>query len=416
MAMLKGRRVVLGVTGSIAAYKSAFLVRELVKAGAEVRVVMTPGAREFITPLTLGTLSGHPVHSELTDDREAGTWTDHVELGLWGDVVLVAPATAHTLAGMVEGRGDSLLSDGPAQRQMPGDRGPGHGPRHVHPPGHHLQPRRAAQPGCPRHRTRRGRARQRPRKARGASPTRSASGRNSRPGSATTRPCSGYRALITVGPTHEPVDAVRFLGNRSSGRQGVAIAMELARRGMTVDLIAGPIASTRTTPASDRRDVGTALEMNAAAQAALRPMPPTSSLARPPSPMCDLRHPIDGKAAKVRPADLHRPHRESRHPRRPQCRRSRPPASRSVCPRPRRRTRSRPSQKDQKGCDLVVLNSLADKGAGFGHTTNRVRFVHGPDRIDSFELKSKDAVAADLAEVIQARLLQRPPIAPDTTH
>ena len=109
MAMLKGRRVVLGVTGSIAAYKSAFLVRELVKAGAQVRVVMTPGAREFITPLTLGTLSGHPVHSELTDDRDAGTWTDHVELGLWGDVVLVAPATAHTLAGMVEGRGDSLL-------------------------------------------------------------------------------------------------------------------------------------------------------------------------------------------------------------------------------------------------------------------------------------------------------------------
>ena len=112
MAMLKGRRVVLGVTGSIAAYKSAFLVPELVKAGAEVRVVMTPGAREFITPLTLGTLSGHPVHSELTDDRDAGTWTDHVELGLWGDVVLVAPATAHTLAGMVEGRGDSLLLTG----------------------------------------------------------------------------------------------------------------------------------------------------------------------------------------------------------------------------------------------------------------------------------------------------------------
>ena len=109
MAMLKGRRVVLGVTGSIAAYKSAFLVRELVKAGAEVRVVMTPGAKEFITPLTLGTLSKHPVHSELTDDRDTGTWTDHVELGLWGDVVLVAPATAHTLAGMVEGRGDSLL-------------------------------------------------------------------------------------------------------------------------------------------------------------------------------------------------------------------------------------------------------------------------------------------------------------------
>ena len=233
MAMLKGRRVVLGVTGSIAAYKSAFLVRELVKAGAEVRVVMTPGAREFITPLTLSTLSGHPVHSELTDDREAGTWTDHVELGLWGDVVLVAPATAHTLAGMVEGRGDSLLLTVLLSAKCPVVVAPAMDrDMFTHPATtanldalrsrgvHIIEPEEGEL------------ASGLEGKGRLADPVRireelTAWFRNH-------APLLGYRALITVGPTHEPVDAVRFIGNRSSGRQGVAIAMELARRGVMV--------------------------------------------------------------------------------------------------------------------------------------------------------------------------------------
>ena len=415
MAMLKGRRVVLGVTGSIAAYKSAFLVRELVKAGAEVRVVMTPGAREFITPLTLGTLSGHPVHSELTDDREAGTWTDHVELGLWGDVVLVAPATAHTLAGMVEGRGDSLLLTVLLSAKCPVVVAPAMDrDMFTHPATtanldalrsrgvHVIEPEEGEL------------ASGLEGKGRLADPVRireelTAWFRNH-------APLLGYRALITVGPTHEPVDAVRFIGNRSSGRQGVAIAMELARRGMTVDLIAGPIDLDADHPGIDRRDVGTALEMNAAAQAALSAHTPDVVIGT--AAVSDVRPsaPIDGKAAKgdlpdqlgltenpdilaglnaTVPADCFKVGFALAHD---------------------DGLEAALRKKDRKGCDLVVLNSLADKGAGFGHTTNQVRFVHGPDRIDSFELKSKDAVAVDLAEVIQARLLQRPPIAPDTTH
>jgi len=415
MAMLKGRRVVLGVTGSIAAYKSAFLVRELVKAGAEVRVVMTPGAREFITPLTLGTLSGHPVHSELTDDREAGTWTDHVELGLWGDVVLVAPATAHTLASMVEGRGDSLLLTVLLSAKCPVVVAPAMDrDMFTHPATtanldalrsrgvHIIEPEEGEL------------ASGLEGKGRLADPVRireelTAWFRNH-------APLLGYRALITVGPTHEPVDAVRFIGNRSSGRQGVAIAMELARRGMTVDLIAGPIDLATDHPGIDRRDVGTALEMNAAAQKALSAHAPDVVIGT--AAVSDVRPsaPIDGKAAKgdlpdhlgltenpdilaglnaAVPADCFKVGFALAHD---------------------DGLEAALRKKDRKDCDLVVLNSLADKGAGFGHTTNRVRFVHGPDRIDSFELKSKDAVAVDLAEVIQARLLQRPPIAPDTTH
>ena len=415
MAMLKGRRVVLGVTGSIAAYKSAFLVRELVKAGAEVRVVMTPGAKEFITPLTLGTLSGHPVHSELTDDRESGTWTDHVELGLWGDVVLVAPATAHTLAGMVEGRGDSLLLTVLLSAKCPVVVAPAMDrDMFTHPATtanldalrsrgvHVIEPEEGEL------------ASGLEGKGRLADPVRireelTAWFRNH-------APLLGYRALITVGPTHEPVDAVRFIGNRSSGRQGVAIAMELARRGMTVDLIAGPIDLATDHPGIHRRDVGTALEMNAAAQAALSAHTPDVVIGT--AAVSDVRPsaPIDGKAAK---GDLPDQLRLTENPDILAGLNAAVPADCfkvGFALAHDDGLEAALRKKDRKGCDLVVLNSLADKGAGFGHTTNRVRFVHGPDRIDSFELKSKDAVAVDLAEVIQARLLQRPPIAPDTTH
>ena len=106
--MLKGKKIILGITGSIAAYKAAFLVRLLVKEGAEVRVIMTPYAKEFITPLTLSTLSGYPVLSDMFD-RESGEWTSHVDLGLWADLFLIAPATANTIAKLAQGQADNLL-------------------------------------------------------------------------------------------------------------------------------------------------------------------------------------------------------------------------------------------------------------------------------------------------------------------
>ncbi|MGB0171042.1 MAG: bifunctional phosphopantothenoylcysteine decarboxylase/phosphopantothenate--cysteine ligase CoaBC [Flavobacteriales bacterium] len=409
MAMLKGRRVVLGVTGSIAAYKSAFLVRELVKAGAQVRVVMTPGAREFITPLTLGTLSGHPVHSELTDDRDAGTWTDHVELGLWGDVVLVAPATAHTLAGMVEGRGDSLLLTVLLSAKCPVVVAPAMDrDMFTHPATtanldalrergvHVIEPEEGEL------------ASGLEGKGRLADPVRIREELTA--WFRTQAPLLGHHALITVGPTHEPVDAVRFLGNRSSGRQGVAIALELARRGMTVDLIAGPIDLDTDHPGIRRHDVQTALEMNAAAQAALQAHAPDVIIGT--AAVADVRPaaPIDGKAAKGELPD------GIALTENPDILAGLNAAAPAGCLKIGFALAHDDGldaalrKRERKGCDLVVLNSLADKGAGFGHTTNRVRFVHGPDRIDSFELKSKDAVAVDLAEVIQTRLRQRPPV------
>lgn len=414
MAMLNGRRVILGITGSIAAYKSAFLVRELVRAGAEVRVVMTPGAREFITPLTLGTLSGNPVHSELTDDRETGTWTDHVELGLWGDVVLVAPATAHTISGMVEGRGDSLLLTVLLSAKCPVVVAPAMDrDMFTHPATtsnletlrsrgvHVIEPDEGEL------------ASGLEGKGRLADPVRIREELTS--WFQDRSPLMGYRALVTAGPTHEPLDAVRFVGNRSSGRQGVAIAMELARRGAIVDLIAGPMEQTADHPGIQKRDVETALDMQAAAMEALRESPPDVIIGT--AAVSDVRpaNPIEGKAAKVDLPDqielIENPDILS--------------GLNTAAPKRCFKVgfalahddglEAAIRKRERKGCDLIVLNSLADKGAGFGHTTNRVRFVYGHDRIDSFELKSKEAVAVDLAEVIQAKLLERTPFASEST-
>lgn len=406
MGPLSGRRIVLGVTGSIAAYKSALLVRELVKSGADVRVVMTPGAREFITPLTLGTLSKNPVHSELTDDRDTGTWTDHVELGLWGDVVLVAPATAHTLAGMAEGRGDNLLLTVLLSAKCPVVVAPAmdrdmfthaattanlnslmqRGVTVIEPDAGELA---SGLQG----------------KGRMAEPDRIR--RELTDWFQSHAPLLGRHALITSGPTYEPLDAVRFIGNRSTGHQGSAIAMELARRGMTIDFISGPSSFRTDHPGIRRVDVGTALEMKQAAEDAMQNTPP------------DL---IVGTAAvaDVRPAST----RSDKTPK------GELPETLSFVPNPDilaglnqmapescfkvgfalahgDGTEAALRKLKTKGCDMVVLNSITDKGAGFGHTTNRVDFVYGPDKIDSFELKTKEAVAEDLADVIQERLTDR---------
>lgn len=406
MGSLSGRRIVLGVTGSIAAYKAAHTVRELVKEGADVRVVMTPGAREFITPLTLGTLSKHPVHSELTEDRDAGTWTDHVELGLWGDVVLVAPATAHTLAGMVEGRGDSLLLTVLLSAKCPVVVAPAmdrdmfthpattenlaklqqRGVHIIEPDSGELASGLSG-------------------KGRMAEPERIREELTS--WFKERAPLMGFHALITSGPTHEPIDAVRYIGNRSTGRQGAAIALELAQRGMTVDFVSGPSTIPTDHPGIRRINVQTALEMDAAAKEALKNTPPDVIIGA-------------AAVADIRPSE----HFEGKTPK------SELPESLRFVANPdilAGLNRLAPKgcfkigfalahgdgkeaalrKREAKGCDMVVLNSITDKGAGFGHTTNRVDFVHGPERIDSFELKTKEAVAEDLADIVQQTLSPR---------
>ena len=251
----------LGLTGSIAAYKSATLARELQRRGAQVRVVMTKGATEFITPLTMATLVDHPVHSDFTEDEHAGTWTNHVELGLWGDLILVAPATANTLSAMVHGQCDNLLQAVLLSARCPVSVAPAmdldmfqHASTQSNLEVLMQRGVDVIDPGTG------ALASGLVGKGRMAEPEEIA--QHLEQWFQRELPFSGKRVLITAGPTHEPLDAVRFLGNRSSGKMGFALAKSFADQGAVVTLVTGPVALPTPNRIQTRIDVQTAREMS----------------------------------------------------------------------------------------------------------------------------------------------------------
>ncbi|MCB0762567.1 MAG: bifunctional phosphopantothenoylcysteine decarboxylase/phosphopantothenate--cysteine ligase CoaBC, partial [Flavobacteriales bacterium] len=237
--VLENKKIVLAITGSIAAYKAAFLVRLLVREGADVRVVLSPGALEFVTPLTLATLSNHPIHSDFTEDKAQGTWTNHVEMGLWGDLMIVAPCTANTLSKMVSGQCDNFLMAVYLSAKCQVMIAPAmdldmfaHASTQDNL--NTLRSRNAiildAESG---------------KLASGLE----GKGRMMEPESILEhviayfhpkRRLVGKTVLITAGPTHEPLDPVRFIGNRSTGKMGMAIAEAAIDRGARVTVVAGP--------------------------------------------------------------------------------------------------------------------------------------------------------------------------------
>ena len=240
MSILSGKHIVLGVTAGIAAYKTAFLVRLLTKAGADVRVVMTPAAKEFITPLTLSTLSNHPVISNFTNEEdENAVWNNHVELGLWADLFIIAPATANTLSKMVSGNSDNFLIATYLSAKCPVYFAPAMDlDMYKHPTtqtalktlqsyGNILIP-----------------------SAFGALASGLVGmGRMAEPETIVETieahilenlPLYGKKILVTAGPTYEAIDPVRFIGNHSSGKMGIEIANSAARHGAEVILITGP--------------------------------------------------------------------------------------------------------------------------------------------------------------------------------
>lgn len=261
--MLEGKHILLGVTGSIAAYKSAQLVRLLKKAGAEVQVVMTPCAKDFITPVTLSALSGRPVLSEFSNMTD-GVWNSHVELGMWADVMLVAPATASTLAKMAAGIADNLLTTCYLSCKAPVVVAPAMDlDMYAHPATRrnldtlHWAGNRIIEPG----------------EGFLASGL-TGKGRMEEPERIVERleallcfeqRLAGRRALVTAGPTYEQIDPVRFIGNYSSGKMGFALAAQLAAQGADVILVTGPVALP--TPAGNihRVDVRSAEQMYQAA-------------------------------------------------------------------------------------------------------------------------------------------------------
>ena len=256
--MLKGKKIVLGITGSIAAYKSCLIIRELVKRGAEVQVVITPAGKEFITPITLSALTQKPVISEFFSQRD-GTWHSHVTLGLWADAMLVAPCTASTLGKMANGIADNMLITTYLSMKAPVFIAPAMDlDMYAHPT---TQQNMERLKGFCNHIIE-------PQSGFLASGL-EGKGRMEEPEKIVAyldnffepRDLAGKKIMITAGPTYEKIDPVRFIGNYSSGKMGFALAEECARRGAEVTLVAGPVAMKTEHPNIHRIDVESAQEM-----------------------------------------------------------------------------------------------------------------------------------------------------------
>ena len=395
------RRVLLGVTGSIAAYKTAWLVRELVKAGAEVQVVMTPAAHDFVTPLTLATLSKRPVLTDLFLRNGSGSWNDHVSLGRWADVLVVAPASAHTLAKMAQGLCDNLLLATWLSATCPVYVAPAMDLEMFADPAtaHNLDLLRE-----------RGVHTIGPESGELASGLQGA-GRMTEPMDIVHRlatdlmegsPLAGKRILVTAGPTREAIDPVRYIGNRSSGRMGFAIAEEAAARGARVELVTGPVELTTDRPGIVRTDVESAADMaqackERAPEADIVIMSAAVADHRPAAPAGSKIKKDEGHLELVleRTEDILAWIGKQRRPGQ---------VIAGFALETEEGLESARGKLERKGLDLVVLNSLQDEGAGFGHATNKVTLVTRDKDPERLPLLPKAEVARRILDAIERRL------------
>lgn len=398
--MLKGKKIVLGVTGSIAAYKAAMLVRLLVKEGAEVQVVMTPAAKEFITPLTLSTLSGRPVMSEFFNSS-SGDWHSHVEIGLWADAMIVAPATASTLGKMAAGIADNLLVTTYLSMKAPVFIAPAMDlDMFAHPAtqnsikvlkdygNHIIEP---ALGELASHLTGKGRMEE-PENIVKALKDFFLAGRD----------LAGKRILITAGPTYEKIDPVRFIGNYSSGKMGFAIAGECACRGAEVVLVAGPVSLPTPHPSIKRIDVESALEMYSAAMEEF----PSCDAAVLSAAVADYRPAVQANSKIKRVSNGMTIELEAN-----------PDIAASLGKEKRcgqvlagfaletdHGEENARLKLDKKNLDFIVLNSLEDSGAGFSCDTNKVTVIDREGKSE-YPLKSKRDVAKDVVSHLSRLLL-----------
>lgn len=390
---MKGKHIVLGITGSIAAYKACTLVRLLVKAGAEVQVVMTPSAKEFITPLTLATLSRNAVVSEFFDRRD-GSWHSHVDLGLWADAMVIAPASAATIGKMAHGIADNMLLTTYLSMKAPVFVAPAmdldmfqhqtttDNLERLRSFGHHIIEPQSGE----------------------LASALIGKGRMEEPEQIMERLTAFFqgseeqkrqRILITAGPTYERLDPVRFVGNYSTGKMGFALAESCARQGFEVELIAGPVQLQVQHPLIHRTDVESAAQMHEAAtrlfpscQAAILcaavadftpaavanskikrettgewrfELVPTRDIARDLGTMKQSHQVLVGFALETD-----------------------------------NEQNNALEKMQRKQLDCIVLNSLRDEGAGFGHDTNKVTLIDADGTQQALPLASKQQVADEI--------------------
>ncbi|MBP8823797.1 MAG: bifunctional phosphopantothenoylcysteine decarboxylase/phosphopantothenate--cysteine ligase CoaBC [Flavobacteriales bacterium] len=392
------RRVLLGVTGGIAAYKAPLLVRALVKAGAQVQVVMTPAAHDFVSPLVLSTLSNRAVLTDLVQHGPGtATWNDHVHLARWADLLLIAPATAHTMAKMAQGLCDNLLMACWLSAECP---------VFVAPAMDLEMYRDAAVQANLAQLVQRGVHMIGPDAGELASGLHGL-GRMTEPDAIVDRliaevmgrsPLAGKRVLITAGPTQEAIDPVRYIGNRSSGKMGFALAEEAAARGAQVDLITGPVSLLTRHASITRTNVVSAADMAQAAKARFA----QCDVAILSAAVADWRpaRAADSKLKKGRqlPALELEPTEDIL-------------AWMGGEKRPGQvlvgfaletdNGRGNAEGKlDRKNLDLIVLNSLQDAGAGFGHDTNLVALIDAGKKFQQLPLMAKTEVARAILDRI----------------
>ena len=401
--MLTGKKILLAVTGSIAAYKTASLTRLLIKAGAEVQIVMTDAATKFITPLTLSTLSKRSVYSSVTSEEG---WNNHVELGLWADAMLVAPATANTLAAMANGFCNNMVLATYLSSRCPVFFAPAMDLDMFTHPATLANIEKLKSYGNILIDAEEGElASGLVGKGRMAEPEHIVEALELHFMQQGPQPLKGLKAILTSGPTVEAIDPVRYITNHSTGKMGTAIADTLAKLGAEVTLISGPVKVKPKHPAVKIIDVKSAQEMYEAAISAF-PQAHIAVLAAavadytPEHVACEKIKKKDGDPMRIdlcRTKDIAQELGKIKTDQ--QCMVGFALETQNF--------RKNASKKlEKKNFDFIVLNSLRDQGAGFGHDTNKVTFIDRQLEIEEHELKSKLEVAEDIAAKI-CKLLQK---------
>lgn len=390
--MLKGKKIVLGITGSIAAYKACYIIRELVRRGAEVQVVITPAGKEFITPITLSALTQKPVISEFFSQRD-GTWHSHVALGLWADAMLVAPCTAATIGKMAGGVADNMLITTYLSMKAPVFIAPAMDlDMYAHPSTqHNLDILRSY-----------GNHIIEPQSGFLASGL-EGKGRMEEPAVIaecldsffTEKSLSGKHVMITAGPTYEKIDPVRFIGNYSSGKMGFAIAEACAQRGAKVTLIAGPVALTTHHNAISRINVESADEMYNAAISAF----PQTDAAILCAAVADFRPDTVAQQKIKRNGDdmtLHLvPNKDIAKALGEMKRESQRLVGFAL--ETDHEISNAQGKLKAKNLDFIVMNSLRNKGTCFRTDENQISIISESGQTD-YERKPKSEVAGDIAD------------------
>lgn len=396
---MKGKRIIIGVTGGIAAYKTAYLVREFIKAGAEVKVLMTHAAKEFITPLTMATLSKNPV---LTDffNPENGDWNSHVDLGLWADALVIAPATANTLAKMNYGIADNLLLTSYLSAKCPVFFAPAMDLDMYQHPATQKNIKELINRGNVCIDADSGElASGLIGKGRMAEPLKIFNGLASFFNK--KRSLSGKKVLITAGPTYETIDPVRFIGNYSSGKMGYALAKECRDRGAEVRLISGPVNIAKP----DNIELINVTSAKQMLDACIKNFPDTDIAIMnaavadyTPSKTSDkkIKRKGDDLTIELKPTkDIAAALGNLKSDKQILI---------GFALETDNEEQNAAGKLKRKKLDFIVLNSLQDRGAGFGHDTNKISIISKDNIIKKFELKHKAEVASDIVDVLAEQL------------